>query len=110
LCKQHDTKEQTPSPFVCMLMEPADEQYRPLDEMTFREAALAILGKAGKPLHYYQISAIAIATGYWRKQDEHYIKEQMYQVIKKDITRYRSASRFVQVAPGTYTVNPYVKS
>jgi hypothetical protein len=89
-------------------METTINQYRPLDEITFREAAYAILKNAGKPLHYFEITTIAIETGYWRMQDENYIKEHMYQAIKVDIRKKRHHSFFTQIAPGTYAINPYV--
>jgi hypothetical protein len=88
-----------------MFMETSINKYRPLDEMTFRQAAVAILKAADKPLHYFEITQIAIETGYWRKQDEEYIKEHMYQAIKTDLRKKKFNSMFTEIAPGTYTVN-----
>jgi hypothetical protein len=87
-------------------MKKTEETYQPLNEITFREAAWNILKNAGEALHYTQITAIAIETGYWRKQDEKYIREHMYQAIKLDLKNKRNASLFVEVAPGTYEANP----
>ncbi|MBM3440617.1 MAG: hypothetical protein FJX94_07160 [Bacteroidetes bacterium] len=81
------------------------ETYRSLDEQTFREAALEILKSADKPLHYFEITDIAIETGYWRRQDEAYIRQHMYQAIRSDIRKHRYGSVFEELAPGTYQVN-----
>ncbi len=86
-------------------MEKAVDLYKPLNEITFREAALAILKNATEPLHYTQITKIAITTGYWRQQDEDFIKQHMYQAIKSDIRKKRGGSVFEEIAPGTYQVN-----
>jgi hypothetical protein len=89
-------------------METLETPYKPLDEMTFKQAAVAILKEAGKPLHYFEITRIAIETGYWRKKDEEYIKEHMYQAIKTDLRKKRYDSMFTELAPGTYFINESV--
>ena len=81
------------------------ETYQPLDEMTFKQAALEILKAVGEPMHYTQITNVAIETGYWRRQDEEFIKQHMYQAIKSDIRKKKYGSVFEEVAPGTYQVN-----
>ena len=81
------------------------ETYKPLDAVTFRQAATEILKAAGKPLHYTEITKAAIKDGYWRPQDEEYIKQHMYQAIKTDVRKKRFASVFTEVAPGTYEIN-----
>lgn len=86
-------------------MEKTVSSYKPLDEITFREAALAILKSSDVPLHYYEITKIAIETGYWRQQDEDFIKQHMYQAIKSDIRKKRNGSVFQEIAPGTYHIN-----
>jgi CDP-diacylglycerol pyrophosphatase len=92
---------------VSMCMKMAQEAYQPLDEVTFKKAAYAILKQSTEPLHYTQITKIAIETGYWRKQDEEFIKQHMYQAIKTDIRKKKSASLFEEVAPATYQINKY---
>ncbi len=86
-------------------MEQIAETYKPLDAVTFRQAAVEILKAAGKPLHYTEITKEAIKDGYWRPQDEEYIKQHMYQAIKTDVRKKRFASVFTEVAPGTYEIN-----
>lgn len=81
------------------------ETYQPLDAVTFKQAALDILRSAGAPMHYTEITKAAIETGYWRSQDEDFIKQHMYQAIKSDIRKKRYGSVFEEVAPGTYQVN-----
>ena len=81
------------------------ETYKPLDAVTFRQAALDILKATGEPMHYTEITKVAIQTGYWRAQDEEFIKQHMYQAIKSDIRKKRYGSVFEEVAPGTYQVN-----
>jgi hypothetical protein len=88
-------------------MKTINEAYQPLNETTFRQAAFAILKEAGEPLHYTQITKIAIETGYWRKQDEDFIKQHMYQAIKSDIRKKKSSSVFEEVAPATYQINKF---
>lgn len=84
------------------------ETYKPLNQVTFRQVALEILKAAKMPLHYFEITNIAIETGYWRRQDEAYIRQHMYQAIKADIRKYRYGSVFEEVAPGTYQINKLV--
>jgi len=81
------------------------ETYQPLDAITFKQAALDILKAAGVPMHYTEITKKAIETGYWRPQDEEFIKQHMYQAIKSDIRKKRYGSVFEEVAPGTYQIN-----
>jgi hypothetical protein len=88
-------------------MKTTEEAYQPLNEITFKKAAFAILKEAMQPLHYTQITKIAIETGYWRKQDEDFINQHMYQAIKSDIRKKKSSSVFEEVAPATYQVNKF---
>ncbi|HMO32020.1 MAG TPA: winged helix-turn-helix domain-containing protein [Lacibacter sp.] len=81
------------------------EAYQPLDAVTFKQAALEILKATGMPMHYTEITKVAIETGYWRAQDEDFIRQHMYQAIKSDIRKKRYGSVFEEVAPGTYQVN-----
>lgn len=84
------------------------EAYQPLNAVTFRTAALDILKATGEPMHYTEIARVAIKTGYWRQQDEEFIKQHMYQAIKSDIRKKRFGSIFEEVAPGTYQVNKVI--
>jgi HB1, ASXL, restriction endonuclease HTH domain len=81
------------------------ETYKPLDAITFRQAAIEILKASGKPMHYIEITKEAIKEGYWRSQDENFIKQHMYQAIKTDVRKKRYGSVFTEVAPGTYEIN-----
>lgn len=94
--------------FCCISMEKIGEAYKPLDAVTFREAAIEILKAASKPLHYTEITKEAIKDGYWRAQDEDFIKQHMYQAIKADVRKKRYGSVFIEVAPGTYEINRIV--
>jgi hypothetical protein len=89
-------------------MEETITTYKPLDAVTFRQAAIEILKTAGRPLHYTEITKEAIKDGYWRAQDEEFIKQHMYQAIKADVRKKRYASVFTEVAPGTYEINRLV--
>ena len=89
-------------------MEQIAETYKPLDAVTFRQAAVEILKAAGKPLHYTEITKEAIKDGYWRPQDEEYIKQHMYQAIKTDVRKKRFASVFTEVAPGFILFNQFL--
>jgi HB1, ASXL, restriction endonuclease HTH domain len=82
--------------------------YKPLDAFTFREAAIEILKTTGKAMHYTEITKAAIKDGYWRPQDEEFIKQHMYQAIKTDVRKKRYGSVFTEVAPGTYEINRLV--
>jgi hypothetical protein len=88
-------------------MKTGQKAYQQLNEITFKKAAYDILKQASAPLHYTQITKIAIETGYWRKQDEEFIKQHMYQAIKTDIKKKKSSSLFQEVAPATYQVNRF---
>lgn len=92
----------------CTCMSEIAETYKPLDAVTFRQAALEILKASGKPLHYTEITKEAIKDGYWRPQDEDFIKQHMYQAIKTDVRKKRYGSVFTEVAPGTYEINRVV--
>jgi hypothetical protein len=89
-------------------MEETITTYKPLDALTFRQAAIEILKTAGRPLHYTEITKEAIKDGYWRAQDEEFIKQHMYQAIKTDVRKKRYGSVFTEVAPGTYEINRLV--
>ncbi|MBS4063462.1 MAG: winged helix-turn-helix domain-containing protein [Chitinophagaceae bacterium] len=89
-------------------MEEIITTYKPLDAVTFRQAAIEILKAAGKQMHYTEITKEAIKEGYWRPQDEEFIKQHMYQAIKADLRKKRYGSVFVEVAPGTYEINRLV--
>ena len=89
-------------------MEETVTTYKPLDAVTFRQAAIEILKAAGKPMHYTEVTKEAIKEGYWRAQDEEFIKQHMYQAIKADVRKKRYGSAFTEVAPGTYEINRLV--
>jgi DNA-directed RNA polymerase delta subunit len=92
----------------CTKMSDTSDTYKPLDALTFRQAALEILKASGKTMHYTEITKEAIKDGYWRQQDEDYIKQHMYQAIKTDVRKKRFGSVFTEVAPGTYEINRIV--
>jgi len=94
--------------FCCICMSESAETYKPLDAVTFRQAAMEILKASVKPMHYTEITKEAIKDGYWRPQDEEYIKQHMYQAIKTDVRKKRFGSMFTEIAPGTYEINRIV--
>lgn len=71
---------------------------------TFKQAAIKILKKSGKPLHFQEITKLALEEG--MLETEGATPEfTMNTEIVKDIKNKGKASDFIKVAPSTYDLN-----
>jgi HB1/ASXL restriction endonuclease-like protein with HTH domain len=71
----------------------------------FKTAAIVILNEAGKPLHYREITRLALEKGILETQGAT-PDATMNSEIVMDIKRNTKASDFIKVSPSTYAINP----
>jgi hypothetical protein len=71
----------------------------------FRTSAIAILTKAGKPLHYREITHQALEQGILETEGATPDASMNAQIVM-DIKRKRKLSDFIKTAPSTYALNP----
>jgi hypothetical protein len=71
----------------------------------FKNAAIAILSEAGKPLHYRDITRLALEQGILETEGATPDASMNSQIIM-DIKRKGNTSDFIKVAPSTYAINP----
>ena len=74
---------------------------------TFKGIAYEILRDAGKPLHYKEITKIALKNG-WLKTAGKTPEATMNAQLVVDINTKKNASRFIKTAPSTFALNPNV--
>lgn len=72
---------------------------------TFKQAAIEILKKEGKPLHYKEITRLALEAGLFETQGAT-PEQTMYAIISTDIKQRKKDSYFIMTAPATYGLNP----
>lgn len=75
---------------------------------TFKEVAYEILKEAGKPLHYKEITKIALKRG-WLKTAGKTPEATMSAQLIVDINTNQEKSLFLKTAPATFNLNPKVK-
>jgi hypothetical protein len=71
---------------------------------TFKQSAIAILKKAKKPLHYSEITRLALESGILETEGATPEATMNAQIVV-DIKHKGEGSDFVRIAPGTYTLN-----
>ena len=71
---------------------------------TFKEAAIEILKKTGNPLHYKEITRLALENGLLETQGAT-PEATMNAQITVDIKYKKESSLFVKIAPGTFGLN-----
>lgn len=71
----------------------------------FRNAAIIVLTEAGKPLHYREITRIALEKGILETEGATPEASMNSQIIL-DIKRKGNVSDFIKVSPSTYALNP----
>ena len=76
---------------------------------TFKEIAYKILREAGKPLHFKEITKIALKKG-WLKTKGKTPEATMYAELIVDVNKNKSKSLFIKAAPSTFAINPDVKN
>lgn len=76
---------------------------------TFKQAAIEILKKAGKPLHYTEITRLALESGILETEGAT-PESSMNAQITVDIKNKKEGSDFIKTAPGTFKLNPNKKS
>lgn len=72
---------------------------------TFKQAAIEVLKKAGKPLHFNDITKLALENGLLETQGAS-PEQTMNTQLLRDIKQKKDASNFVKVGPATYAINP----
>lgn len=72
---------------------------------TFKQAAIAVLKKAKKPLHYKEITRLALEDGLLETQGST-PEATMNARITHDIKHRKESSDFIKTAPSTFSVNP----
>jgi len=72
---------------------------------TFKQAAIAILKKEGKPLHYKEITRLALEAGLVETQGST-PEATMNAQISTDIKYKKESSFFLRIAPSIFTLNP----
>jgi hypothetical protein len=75
---------------------------------TFKQAAIEILKKVGKPLRYDEITKLALESGILETEGATPEATMNAQIIV-DINNKRAGSDFIKTAPGTYALNPNKK-
>jgi hypothetical protein len=71
----------------------------------FRTSAITILTKAGKPLHYKEITRLALEKGILETEGATPDASMNAQIVL-DIKRKSKLSEFIKTAPSTYAINP----
>ncbi len=72
---------------------------------TFKQSAIEVLKKAGKPLHYTEITRLALESGILETEGAT-PESSMNAQISVDIKNKGKGSDFIKTAPGTFTINP----
>lgn len=75
---------------------------------TFKQSAIEILRKAGKPLHYTEITRLALESGILETEGAT-PEASMNAQITVDIKNKEEGSDFIKTAPGTFALNPNKK-
>lgn len=75
---------------------------------TFKQSAIKILKKAGTPLHYTEITRLALESGILETEGANPEKT-MAAVIYVDIKTKKEGSDFIKIAPETFALNPNKK-
>src|SRR3990167_5358689 len=75
---------------------------------TFKQSAIEILKKAGKPLHYGEITRLALEAGILETEGATPEKT-MNSYITVDIKNKGNGSDFIKTLPGTFDLNPNKK-
>ncbi|MDO9579510.1 MAG: winged helix-turn-helix domain-containing protein [Bacteroidales bacterium] len=75
---------------------------------TFKQSAIEILKKAKKPLHYTEITRLALESGILETEGANPEKT-MAAVIYVDIKTKKEGSDFIKTAPETFALNPNKK-
>ena len=71
---------------------------------TFKQAAILILKKAGKPLHYSEITRLALESGLLETEGATQESTMNAQIVV-DINHKKNGSDFIRVSPGTFALN-----
>lgn len=71
---------------------------------TFKQAAIEILKKSIKPLHYNDITKLALESGKLETEGESPEKT-MVAIISVDIKTKKEGSDFIKVSPGVFSIN-----
>jgi hypothetical protein len=71
---------------------------------TFKQAAIKILKKSSKPLHYHEITKLALEEGILETEGAT-PENTMNTQISIDIKNKGKSSDFIKVAPSTYSLN-----
>lgn len=75
---------------------------------TFKQSAIEVLKKAGKPLHYTEITRLALESGILETEGATPESSMSSQLII-DIRNKGEGSDFIKTAPGTFAINPSKK-
>lgn len=75
---------------------------------TFKQSAIEILKKAGTPLHYTEITRLALESGILETEGANPEKT-MAAIIYVDIKTKKEGSDFIKTAPETFALNPNKK-
>jgi len=75
---------------------------------TFKQSAIEILKKAGTPLHYTEITRLALESGILETEGAT-PEASMNAQITVDIKNKAEGSDFIKTAPGTFALNPNKK-
>ena len=75
---------------------------------TFKQSAIEILKKAGTPLHYTEITRLALESGILETEGAT-PEASMNAQITVDIKNKVEGSDFIKTAPGTFALNPNKK-
>ena len=74
----------------------------------FKTAAIEVLAKAKKPLHYKDITRVALERGILETEGATPDASMIAQ-LSVDVKTKKKASDFLRTAPGTFTLNPHKK-
>ena len=75
---------------------------------TFKQSAIEILKKAGTPLHYTEITRLALESGILETEGATPEATMGAQIVM-DIKNKSEGSDFIKTAPGTFAINPNKK-
>lgn len=75
---------------------------------TFKQSAIEILKKAKKPLHYNEITRLALESGLLETEGATPESTMNAQIVM-DINHKKQGSDFIRTAPGTFALNPNKK-
>lgn len=75
---------------------------------TFKQSAIEILKKAKKPLHYNEITRLALESGLLETEGSTPESTMNAQIVM-DINHKKQGSDFTRTAPGTFALNPNKK-